>query len=180
MVMRIIVVLAAVLSVVVIPIIFALIGHNQGAVWAEGLGIAGITTAAIGFLFTTVTYRKFSIDLNKSMQPDLKYTSNYNVIITEGPTEAQLLRELNMIEREAQALLGEGQNTSVIRLRSRLEELGIWSENDVYDFDFALRVRNVVAHGDQQELSRASVTRAVETMRRLRQKVEASQLHEPG
>lgn len=88
-----------------------------------------------------------------------------------------MLLELSVIEREAQALLGEGHNVSVIRLRSRLQELGVWSDSDVYDFDLALRTRNAVAHGDQ-ELSRASVTKAVETMRRLRQKVEASQLQE--
>jgi hypothetical protein len=29
-----------------------------------------------------------------------------------------------------------------IRLRSRLEDSGVWSEEDVYDFDVALRTRN--------------------------------------
>jgi len=67
------------------------------------------------------------------------------IILTEGPTEAQ-------------TLLGEEPNTSVIRLRSRLLELGVWSEGDVYDFDVALRTRNEVAHGKQKDLSRASVS----------------------
>jgi hypothetical protein len=96
--------------------------------------------------------------------------------MTEGSSEVRLLLELKAIEREAQALLGEGHSTSVIRLRARLQELEVWSDSDVYDFDVALRTRNKIAHGDQEELSRASVTKAVETMQRLRQKVEASQL----
>ena len=67
---------------------------------------------------------------------------------------------------------------SVIRFRSRLQELGVWSEGDVYDFDVALRTRNEIAHGDENELSRGSVTKAVETMRRLRKKLETSRLQE--
>ena len=94
------------------------------------------------------------------------------VSLVESPTELRLLRELTAIEREAQALLGETPHTSVIRLRSRLQELGVWSENDVYDFDAALRIRNKVAHGD--ELNRVSVTEAVDTMQRLRRKLETS------
>jgi hypothetical protein len=97
-------------------------------------------------------------------------------LITEGPTEARLLYELSAIEREAQTLLGEEHSTSLIRLRSRLRELGVWSDGDVYDFDIALRTRNKIAHGDQEELSKASVAKAVETMQRLRGKVETRQL----
>jgi hypothetical protein len=93
-------------------------------------------------------------------------------------SEDRLLIELVQIEREAQALVGEGPTTSIIRLRSRLQELGVWSDDDVYDFDVALRIRNEVAHGDQEVLSRTSVAKAVETMRRLRQKVEANPLRE--
>ena len=67
---------------------------------------------------------------------------------------------------------------SVIRLRSRLQELGVWSENDVYDFDVALRTRNEIARGDRNELSRGSITKAVETMQRLREKRETTRLQE--
>jgi hypothetical protein len=93
-------------------------------------------------------------------------------LFTEGPIEIRLLSELDAIEREARALLGEDRATSVIRLRSDLQALGVWSESDIYDFDVALRARNQVAHGDRSELSRASLVKAFETMQRLRLKVE--------
>jgi hypothetical protein len=158
------IVAAAVLSVITIPVIAAL--SNKGL--AEGSNIAaigGFVIALIAFAVTTVAYW---IDRPKNEVPTKEYSA-----------ELLLLHELGTIEREASILLGEEHKVSVIRLRSRLHELGIWSDSDIYDFDLALRTRNKIAHGDLEELNKASVLEATETMRRLRQKVEANQLGEP-
>jgi hypothetical protein len=176
-------VVAAVLSVITIPVAVAFVSRSQGATWtAVGTAIAGLA-ALISFLFAWVTYARAS-----TIEAELRvrvfglririgYASSGDpLLITEGTAEAQLLHELSVIEQDAQALVGEGHNISVIRLRSWLRASGIWSENDVRDFDDALRTRNGVAHGDEEELSRASVAKAVETMQRLRRKLEANQL----
>jgi hypothetical protein len=167
-------ILAALSSVVSIPVVVALVsGRTQSTTWVFiGTAIAaGLTT----FLFSTVTYWKSSGEARvKETTETIKASAGSVVITVEGPAEAKLLQELSAIEREAQALLGEGPSTSVIRLRSRLLELGVWSKKDVYDFDVALRTRNEIAHGTQRDVSRTSINQAIETIRRLRQKVETS------
>ena len=174
-------VLSAALSVVAIPIVVALVSRNSAEAWT----VAGTTAAAgaglISFLFSTVTYwqtSKIRASAEKEATKASKAHPGQVVILVEGPAEAQLLQELIATEREAQALLSEGPNTSVIRLRARLLDLGVWSERDVYDFDVALRTRNEIAHGEQKEVSRTSISQAIDTIRRLRRKVEASQLQE--
>ena len=164
-------VLAASLSVVAIPIVVALVSHNSATTWI----VVGTVTGLIGFLVPTVTYWQ-SFRSRASAEKEAARTSKAHpdqvILLTEGPMEVQLLEELSAAEREAQALLGERTNASVIRLRSRLLDLGVWSERDAYDFDVALRTRNKIAHGEQ-EVSRTSVSQAIETIRRLRQKVGA-------
>lgn len=168
--------IAAALSVVAIPVVVALVSHNSATTWAVVGAVAGLTS----FLVVTATYWQ-SFRSQASAEEEATKVSKAHpgqvVILTEGPVEIQLLEELRATERDAQALLGEGPNTSVIRLRSRLLELGVWSEHDVYDFDVALRTRNEIAHGNQ-EVSRTSISKAIETIRRLRQKVVASQTRE--
>lgn len=179
--MRVLVVLAAALSVVAIPFI-ALVGNKHSDAWtATATGVASVATAVAAFAFSSITYWKSSKIQAASEEKSVEMRSilEHNVIaLAEGPVDIQLLREFSAIEREAQNLLGGGSNISVIRLRSRLLELGIWSERDVYDFDVALRTRNQVAHGEQADVTRASMSQAIDTIRRLRQKVEASQLRE--
>jgi hypothetical protein len=181
---RISLVLAAILSVVSIPVIVFLVSRNQGAAWTTVGSIAAVVAGLASFLFATVTYAKaseirLSVHIMRWFNLEIAYRripSGNTPQATEDTAEARLLHELSAMEQEAQALLGQGPNTSVIRLRTRLQELGVWSRSDVYDFDVALRTRNKVAHGDQEELSTTSVVEAVETMHRLRQKLEASQL----
>jgi ABC-type phosphate transport system substrate-binding protein len=162
---------AAALSVVAIPVVVALVSRNSATAWT----VVGIVAGLISFLVATVTYWhsfRSRASAEKEAAKASKTHPGQIFILTEGPVEAQLLEELSATEREAQALLGEGTNTSVIRLRSRLLERGVWSERDVHDFDVALRTRNEIAHGEQ-EVSRTSTSQAIETIRRLRQKVEA-------
>lgn len=181
---RISLVFAAVLSVISIPLVVIFVGHNQGAAWTAAGTLVAAAGALISFTVSTVTYWKSDVLVKRSARVMLEVenfrsdTVKQRVVFMEGPAEALLFNELSMIEQEAQALLGERHTTSVIRLRSRLQESGVWSESDVYDFDVALRTRNEIAHGDQKEITRASLADAVETMRRLREKVEASPLRE--
>jgi hypothetical protein len=194
--------LAAVLSVISVPLAVIFIGHNQGAAWTLAAAIGTALAALLSFFFSTVTYVKSSAEARSTNISRVrvrgyarhKRAARYLYVslpkrlegpgglgkrnLVSYPTEVQLLLELSAIEQEAQGLLGEGHGTSVIRLRSRLQELGIWSDSDIYDFDVALRTRNKVVHGDEEELSEKSVTDAVETMRRLRQKLETSQPQE--
>lgn len=163
--------LAALLSVVSIPVVAALASRNQSSTWVIIGTAASIAAGIATFLFSTATYLSAEKKATKTAGKPPENT----IIYVEGPAEIRLLRELGVTEREAQALLGEGTSTSVIRLRSLLLEAGVWSENDVYDFDIALRTRNEIAHGTQEDLSRTSINQAIETMRRLRRKVEASQ-----
>ncbi len=185
------VIAAAAVSVVSIPFVVILAGGSQGVAWSLAGIVAAVVGALVSFLFATAAYyessrertmRKVLESLNKlpSGTAVTDPGSEHVLIVTEGPAEASLLQELSALEREAQRLFDEGHSTSVIRLRSRLRESGVWSDKDVYDFDIALVTRNKIAHGDQEELSKASVIKAVETMRRLRGKVHASQLQEGG
>jgi hypothetical protein len=174
--MRISVVLAAVLSVAAVPIGAAVFGGlNKGANVAS---ILGFVIAALSFLYTTVVYRKSSVEAEKLKESDSAIRAQ--VVRAAGLPESQeqleseLLLELHEIEADSKALLGEQYSASVIRLIPRLLELGVWSESDAFDFDAALRTRNQVAHGDEESLSQTSVTEALETMRRLRRKLEGS------
>jgi hypothetical protein len=177
--------LAAVLSVLVLPIAAAFGANNN---WT-----AGILISIAGFLVSTAAYaltgpslvqgkkkkkkrKKKKRKKKKGKKRPSTALAGFVTVATEGPAEIRLLEELSEIEGQAQELLGEGRHLSVIGLRSRLQELGVWSENDVYDFDVALRARNDIAHGDKETLSKETVTRAAETMRLLRLKIEESHL----
>lgn len=188
---------AATLSVIAIPLIAASVTHLNATLVAS---IVGATGAVVGASATGVywaysqgmkagreaaarreaeKYSAFSMRLaSDAISPGELFPTMERRL--ERLPEMLLLKELSVIEREARDLLGERQSTSIIRIRSRLRDSGVWSEEDVYDFDTALRVRNKVAHGDQGELTKTSLAEAIETMKRLRRKLEASQLAPPS
>jgi hypothetical protein len=67
----------------------------------------------------------------------------------------------------------------VIRIRSRLLELGIWSERDVCDFNDALVVRNKVARRDAERPTAVALSNAASVLQHLRWKMLESE-HRPG
>jgi hypothetical protein len=158
------VITSAVGTVSGVPALYEFFRRTGSSVWFLGTS-GGII---IVLLLATASYLAFSKRFTESEPPrDQKLLA-----------QALLLRELSVMERVGQDLLGEGHRTSVIRLRERLLELGIWNKGDAYNFDIALRTRNEIAHGDQGGVSIASVAAAVETMKRLREKVEQAEMHE--
>jgi hypothetical protein len=82
--------------------------------------------------------------------------------------ELLLLCELASIERQGQALVGDAGAVSIIRIRKALLSANIWSEQDVSEFDSALRIRNIVAHGDSACVELKDLVDAHATMHRLR------------
>jgi len=150
------VVAAAVLSVVAIPVGAAIFDNKPGITW----GNVGAVAAAVGALsaFTTAVLAWRS-------------TRESEAAASEASAEVQLLGELSRVERQARILLGEDHPISVIQIRERLRDLGIWSDSDVYDFDLALRTRNEVAHGGR-DLNKTSVAEAVQIMQNLRQPLD--------
>jgi hypothetical protein len=186
---------AAASSVTAVPLIAAPFAHLNAALvgaiigaaatvalfatlifWSYGRGQAAGEVAAhrrAAHLVATAELRAAAI----TMKSDI--TAAAALLLLERGPEQQVLNELFALEIEARALLGEGPTASIIRLRSRLQDSGVWSEEDVYDFDVALRTRNKVAHRDQDELNKTSLAEAIETMERLRRKLEATRISPP-
>lgn len=191
--MRILTVIAAAMSVLLVPVVSILISHSHADIWASAATIADLLGAGVGiltsFLFSTFTYL-FSSEREQTrrilrviVEKDPIRIKPSFTISSHAPIVVQLAFELDSIEQEGKKLLhkkllNEEPSVSVIRVRSRLYESGVWSKRDLYDFDIALRTRNEVAHGDYEKLSKASLINAVATMRRLRRKLESSQLQE--
>jgi hypothetical protein len=200
---------AAASSVVAVPLIAALVAHLSAAEIAVTVSVTAAAVGAIATLiFSAYSRRQNSADqaiieyerdrlatlaeILKALPPRAVLREHGEgpievMILPPAPAErsrltpeVQILAELADIEGEARALLGEGSSASIIRIRSRLRDSGVWSEEDVYDFDTALRVRNKVAHGDQEELTKTSLAEALEIMKRLRRKLETSRLAPPS
>lgn len=185
---------AATLSVIAVPLIAALVGHLNAAWVATIIGsVAAAVLAATTLVFwlysrgvasgseLQVQAHLKALNLQISLERDaIRRLRESELLLAASPLEVQLLNELDAIEREARTALGEGPSTSIIRIRAGLQDSDVWSEEDVYDFDVALRTRNKVAHGDQEGLTKASLAEAIETMKRLRGKLEATQISPPS
>ncbi len=144
----------AVLSVFAIPIAAAIIDSKKASSWIATILIVFVSVVVLIVIIAVLS---------------LRYLRDDDIEWSESSVEVQLLGELSGIERQARILLAEDHPLSVIQLRERLRDMGIWSDADVFDFDVALRRRNQVAHGEQKDLSKTDVEEAVRVMQHLRQ-----------
>jgi hypothetical protein len=166
---RVAIIVAATLSVAAIPVAVSAIGVDRASTIAT---VVSIAIAVVTFLFSLVTYRVVWHREDSSGDSE----GNGKVFRVDGGLQAELdlMTELSMIEADARNLLGSSYGSSIFSARVRLRESEIWSDQDVSDFDDALRTRNQIAHGDDEMLNTALVAGALETMRRLRRKLETA------
>ncbi|WP_445161429.1 hypothetical protein ACTXG5_25485 [Mycobacterium sp. Dal123C01] len=92
----------------------------------------------------------------------------------------ELLTVVAGIESAAAKATGtEGRPGTITQLMAGLEARGLWDANDTAEFRKTLRLRNDFVHGGQRPIeSDAELTEAVESARRLLNKVEAVQTTE--
>lgn len=73
--------------------------------------------------------------------------------------KSSILLRLAEIETEAERVLDEElgpRPRQLFQLRAELQNLGIWSADDVATFDRAMAIRNSIVHGDGGEVESAS------------------------
>jgi hypothetical protein len=191
-------VLSSMLSAACIPLSVAWIEHHHGSRISATATAISIMAVLGSFLFSMYTHLKafgqrplaprraddFTLESILSRPYTLgggvrvvagktsRLAVRLDAILSDGDTLAeQLLAELDAIECTAQVLIGERRRISVIRIRPRLLELGIWSERDICDFNDALRVRTRVVRREMEKPTTVELATAVSTLQHLRWKM---------
>ena len=121
-----------------------------------GLFVAVIAVATALFS-TTLTYRKASVEGARQ---------------SESGLARELVHKFAALELAAGRILSKAESVSLIRIRSGLQRQGTWTDGDVTAFDDALRVRNRVVHGENNDLDRDSLKAALITVNSLHQKLD--------
>jgi hypothetical protein len=139
------------LTVVALPLLAAFVVHLNGV----AIGTIGAAVAAVVGALATLTFSYSAGRAAGAAQAELEAQravyAKQIVLLTEGRAELRLLSELGAIEKEARSLLGERPSSSIVLIRSRVQDPGIWSAEDVYDFDNALRTRIRLRMGTKKD-----------------------------
>lgn len=164
---RMIFLLAAALSVVLVPL--ALIIFESSTPAFEWLSwFAGGASLVVSLAAVIVGFR-------------ISYSGEMSVRKEDARVEeaarALLIRELNSVLKTAEVKFPSLAGRTPIAMRSFLSENSVWSREDVLRFDEALRTRNEIVHAVGDFPDESVISNALESVRSLRQKIVESDFY---